>query len=235
MSDFIETNTNDDGIVGIGNSGSQKRRKFMSHSVSTEHFSWPAALLAFAILFVASSVTPFFAQYKRTDLASNQPGVAPSTDQQHLINSWGLTALPTSPFWLSDNGSGFSTLYTGGGQQIPLFVSIPASASSPAGTLGTPTGTVGNISPTATDFTVTENGKSAKSFFIFSTLDGTISAWNPGVDGIDPNTGASHATLTTDRSNVGAVYTGLAIATNKAGQTFLCMCPQSFSRSIHSR
>src|SRR5258708_7176380 len=46
MSDFIETNTNDDGIVGIGNSGSQKRRKFMSHSVSTEHFSWPAALLA---------------------------------------------------------------------------------------------------------------------------------------------------------------------------------------------
>ena len=133
MSDFIETNTNDDGIVGIGNSGSQKRREFRSHSVSTEHLFGRAALLAFAILFVASSMTPVFAQYKRTDLASNQPGVAPSTDQQHLINSWGLTALPTSPFWLSDNGSEFSTLYTGGGQQIPLFVTIPASASGPAG------------------------------------------------------------------------------------------------------
>ncbi len=33
-----------------------------------------------AILFVASSVTLGFAQNKRTDLASNQPGVAPSTN-----------------------------------------------------------------------------------------------------------------------------------------------------------
>ena len=110
--------------------------------LSTHHLSVRAALLTFAILFVASSVTPVFAQYVRTDLASNQPGVAPSTDPQHLINSWGLTALPTSPFWLSDNGSGFSTLYTGGGVQVPLFVMIPASANSPAGTQGTPTGVV---------------------------------------------------------------------------------------------
>jgi hypothetical protein len=133
MLDFIETNTNDDGIVEIG-AGSQKRRKLMSHSISTQHLSGRAALLAFVILFVASSVTPVFAQYKRTDLASNQPGVAPSTDQQHLINSWGLTALPTSPFWLSDNGSGFSTLYNGSGEQTPLFVTIPTSKKGPAGT-----------------------------------------------------------------------------------------------------
>ncbi len=93
----------------------------MSHSVSMQHLCGRAALLAFTVLFVASSVTPVFAQYKRTDLASNQPGVAPSTDQQHLINSWGLTALPTSPFWLSDNGSGFSTLYNGGGEQMPCL------------------------------------------------------------------------------------------------------------------
>ena len=208
----------------------------MSHSVSTEHFSWPAALLAFAILFVASSVTPVFAQYKRTDLASNQPGVAPSTDQQHLINSWGLTALPTSPFWLSDNGSGFSTLYTGGGQQIPLFVTIPASASSPAGTLGTPTGTVGNISPTATDFTVTENGKSGRAQFIFATLDGTISAWNPAVDGEipGPSTGTtlSHATIVADHAVPGATYTGLAIATNEEGQTFLYAADGGPNRAV---
>ena len=203
MSDFIETNMNDDGIVEIENSGSQKRRKFMSHSVNTQHLSGRTALLAFAILFVASSVTPVFAQYKRTDLASNQPGVAPSTDRQHLITSWGLTALPTSPFWLSDNGSGFSTLYTGGGQQIPLFVTIPASASSPAGTAGTPTGTVANISPTATDFTVTEKGKSGRAQFIFATQDGTISAWNPVVDGQipGPSTGTTlrHATIVADQ------------------------------------
>jgi len=95
-------------------------------------------------------------------------------------------------------------------------------------------GTVGNISPNATDFTVTENGKSGRSLFIFATLDGTISGWNPGVDGIDPNTGASHATLATDRSNVGAVYTGLAIATNKAGQTFLYAADDGPNRRIAS-
>ena len=106
------------------------------------------------MLFVSSFLTPVFAQYKRTDLVSNQPGVAPTTDEQHLVNAWGLTALPRSPFWVSDNGTGFSTLYTGAGQQIPLFVTIPPAPGSPAGTLGTATGNVGNISPNATDFTV---------------------------------------------------------------------------------
>lgn len=186
-----------------------------------------AARIALGMAFatIASLAPASFAQYVRTDLASNVPGAAPSTDQQHLINSWGLTALPASPFWLSDNGSGFSTLYTGAGQQIPLFVSIPASPSSPSGSLGTPTGTVGNISPNATDFVVTENGKSAKSLFIFATLDGTISAWHPAVDGIvaDPatHTFTSHTTIMADRSSAGSTYTGLTIAANQQGEFFL--------------
>jgi uncharacterized protein (TIGR03118 family) len=171
------------------------------------------------------------AQYKRTDLASNQPGVAPTTDQ-HLVNGWGLTALPTSPFWVSDNGTGFSTLYTGTGQQVPLFVTVPPAPASPAGTLGTPTGTVGNISTNTTDFTITENGMSGPSSFIFATLDGTISGWNPTVDGINPTTRVSHATIAADRSNVGAVYTGLAIATNQAGQTFLYAADDGPNRRV---
>src|SRR5579859_25622 len=179
--------------------------------------------LAFAT--IASWAPASVAQYVRTDLASNVQGAAPSTDQQHLINSWGLTALAATPFWLSDNGSGFSTLYTGAGQQIPLFVSIPPSPNSGSGSLGTPTGTVGNISPNATDFVVTENGKSAKSFFIFATLDGTISAWSPAVDGIVPDptthTSTSHATIMADRSKEGSAYTGLAIAANEKGEFFL--------------
>src|SRR5439155_16034395 len=72
-----------------------------------------AASLVLALLFVSSFLTPVFAQYKRTDLVSNQPGVAPTTDEQHLVNAWGLTALPRSPFWASDTGTGFSTLYAG--------------------------------------------------------------------------------------------------------------------------
>jgi uncharacterized protein (TIGR03118 family) len=166
---------------------------------------------------VALTITTASAQYQRTDLVSNQPGVAPNTDP-HLVNAWGLVALPTSPWWTSDNGTGFSTLYTGTGQQIPLFVTVPPAPGQPAGTLGTPTGIVGNISTNPTDFTITENGVSEPSIFIFATLDGTISGWNPVIGGA---TGDSHATLAANRSNVGAVYTGLAIATNQAGQTFL--------------
>ena len=157
------------------------------------------------------------AQYLRTDLVSNQPGVAPTTDPR-LVNAWGLVALPTSPWWVSDNGTGFSTLYNGTGQQTPLFVTVPPAPASPEGTLGTPTGIVGNISTIATDFTITENSTSARSIFIFDTLDGTISGWNPAIGGA---TGLSHATIAVDRSSAGAVYTGLAIATNQAGQTFL--------------
>jgi uncharacterized protein (TIGR03118 family) len=166
---------------------------------------------------IAGIITTASAQYERTDLVSNQPGVAPNTDP-HLVNAWGLVALPTSLWWVSDNGTGFSTLYTGTGQQIPLFVTVPPAPGQPPGTLGSPTGIVGNISTHQTDFTITENGVSEPSVFIFATLDGTISGWNPVIGGA---TGDSHATLAVNRSSAGAVYTGLAIATNQAGQTFL--------------
>ena len=164
-------------------------------------------------------ITTAFAQYIRTDLVSNQERVAPNIDPR-LLNAWGLVALPTSPYWVSDNNSGFSTLYTSLGAQIPLFVTIPPAPRSPAGTLGTPTGIVGNISTNPTDFTITENGVSKPSVFIFATLDGTISGWNPAIGGAT-SPPDSHATIAVDRSSAGAVYTGLAIATNQGDQTFL--------------
>jgi uncharacterized protein (TIGR03118 family) len=169
------------------------------------------------LVLTALTVLTASAQYQRTDLVSNQPGVAPTTDP-HLINGWGLVALPTSPYWVSDNGTGFSTLYTASGQQMQLFVTVPAAPAQPSGTLGSPTGIVGNISTNPTDFTVTENGRSGQSRFIFATLDGTISGWNPALGGTSGN---SHATLAVDQSSAGAAYTGLAIATNQVGQTFL--------------
>src|SRR5437660_12553334 len=108
-------------------------------------------ILTVPVLIALTSATAS-AQYQRTDLVSNQPGVAPNTDP-HLINAWGLAALPTSPWCVSDNGTGFSTFYTGSGQQVQLFGTIPPAAGQPAGTLGTRTGIVGNISTDATDFT----------------------------------------------------------------------------------
>jgi uncharacterized protein (TIGR03118 family) len=187
---------------------------------------------AFVIMGLLVSLFPSlsFAQYVRTELVSNQEGVAPNTDR-HLVNAWGLTQLDTSPFWVSDNGTGFSTLYTGTGQQKPLFVSIPPAPNSAEGTPGMPTGTVGNISPRPHDFTIRERGKSGRSLFIFATLDGTISGWNPTVDGIS-DTGVSHATIAADRSKVGAVYSGLAIATETDGQTFLYAADDGQNRRV---
>src|SRR4051812_50049243 len=51
-----------------------------------------------------------------TPLVSDQPGVAPVTDPD-LVNAWGLVSGPTTPWWVSDNGTNKSTLYrasTGG-------------------------------------------------------------------------------------------------------------------------
>jgi uncharacterized protein (TIGR03118 family) len=192
------------------------------------------ALKLFTVLSFTVCLLPSLtcAQYTRTDLVSNEAGTAPNTDT-HLVNAWGLVQLGTSPFWVSDNATGFSTLYNGLGQPfplaVPLIVTIPPAPSSPTGTLGTPTGIVGNISPNVNDFTVTENGKSGKAIFIFATLDGTISGWNPVVDG---SSGLSHATLAADRSDVSAMYTGLAIATNQEGQTFLYAADDSANRRI---
>jgi uncharacterized protein (TIGR03118 family) len=164
-------------------------------------------------------------QYTRTDLVSNQMGVAPNTDA-HLVNGWGLVQRGASPFWVNDNGTGFSTLYAGTGAPISLFVAVPPAGRSPAGTLGTPTGIVANS--IATDFTITANDTSGPAVFIFATQDGTISGWNPAVDG---GSGLSHATLTADRSRVGAMYTGLAIDTN-AGRQFLYAADDSRNRRI---
>ena len=193
-------------------------------------FSGTSAVVAFLCL--SMFAPPARAQYQRTDLVSNQTGAAPLQDQ-HLVNGWGLVSLPTSPFWVSDNASGFSTLYTAGGAQVPLFVSIPALPSAPAGTLGTPTGVVGNISPNPNDFTITANNTSGSAAFIFAALDGTIIAWNPTVDPTDPTTHVSVATRTAaDRSSVGAIYTGLAIAVNDSKQAFLYAADDSTNRRV---
>ena len=208
------------------------------YSVRSVQSKFVSSLFGGASVVAASLCLSMFApsaqaQYQRTDLVSNQAGAAPLQDQR-LVNGWGLVSLPTSPFWVSDNGTGFSTLYTAAGAQVQLFVSIPASPSAPTGTLGTPTGVVGNISPNTSDFTFTGNGRSGQAVFIFATLDGTIAAWTPAVDPIDPTTHLSVATTipSADRSNVGAVYTGLAIAVNDSKQAFLYAADDSANRRI---
>src|SRR5438270_3294804 len=150
--------------------------------------------------------------YQQTNLVSDLAGKAQLTDTQ-LVNPWGLVHGPTTPWWVADNGTGLSTLYTGQGAKVPLTVTIPAPKGSPAGTTAAPTGVIFNGNG---GFNVSENGTSFSSLFIFNTEDGTISGWNPNF--VD----RTHAILAVDRSNVGkgAVYKGLAIGSNSSG-TFL--------------
>jgi uncharacterized protein (TIGR03118 family) len=148
------------------------------------------------------------AQYTRTDLVSNT-GVSPNPPDPNLVNGWGLVSLATSPYWVSNNGTGTSTLYTSTGQKMALTVAIPSAGGSAAP--GQPTGIVGNTAADPNAFVVSEGGVSGKAVFIFATFDGTISGWNPQVGGAGPG---AHATIGRDRSGFGAVYTGLAIGVN---------------------
>src|SRR6202171_5720204 len=121
--------------------------------------------LGLAVMLVSSAA---LAQYQLRNLVSNQVGAAGHTDPL-IVNAWGLVRSPVSPFWISDEGSGWSTLYDGQGVAKSLRVEIPtASGAGP----GSPTGIVFNGS---SDFQI--QGWTA--FFLFATLDGTISGWAP--------------------------------------------------------
>ena len=158
--------------------------------------------IAFTIclgLAVLSFSSAALAQYQLRNLVSNQVGAAAHTDPL-IVNAWGLVHTPGSPFWISDNGSGWSTLYDGQGVAKSLRVEIPtASGAGP----GSPTGIVFNGSQ---DFQV--QGWAA--IFLFATLDGTISGWAPQSN---PN----DALIGVDKSASGAVYTGLAITSKPSG------------------
>ena len=155
--------------------------------------------LGLAVMLFSSAA---LAQYQLRNLVSNQVGAAGHTDPL-IVNAWGLVRTPGSPFWIADEGSGWSTLYDGHGVAKSLRVEIPtASGAGP----GQATGIVFNGS---SEFQL--QGWTA--FFIFATLDGTISGWAPQSN---PN----DALIGVDKSASGAVYTGLAI-TSKASGNFL--------------
>ncbi|HTV15186.1 MAG TPA: TIGR03118 family protein [Acidobacteriaceae bacterium] len=151
---------------------------------------------------------PAEAQYKLTNLVSDQVGEAPTIDPL-LANAWGLARSATSPWWISDNDTGWSTLYAANGTQESLRVLIPTAGNGPSSPTGgngpgTPTGVVFNGS--STDFQV----QGAAAPFIFATLDGTISAWAPGVN-------KNQSWIMVDNSASKASYTGLAITSNPSG------------------
>jgi uncharacterized protein (TIGR03118 family) len=134
--------------------------------------------------------------YQVTPLVSDQEGVAPNTDTD-LVNPWGLAqATDSAPVWVSDNATNKSTIYnrTTGIKQSPV-VNIPN---------GAPTGIA--YAPPGSGFSITENGRTSDSIFLFDTESGAIEGWTSSVD-------PDNAVIAVDRSAEGDVYKGLALDT----------------------
>lgn len=156
-------------------------------------------LTALTFIALASlATTRADAGYIATALVTNTPTAGAVTDP-NLVNPWGISYAPTGPFWVSDNNTNLTTLYTGTGAIVSLVVGV-----------SNPTGQIYNADPSG--FDVGTTGKRA--FFIFAgdnnggASPATISAWN--------GTQKSTVEVTTP----GASYTGIAQAT-MAGHTYL--------------
>jgi uncharacterized protein (TIGR03118 family) len=170
-------------------------------SLRTEHSPyWRLAAIGTAALLLLTLAAPVAARnpsgqntYTVTVLQSN------NTDAD-LVNGWGITAGPPSfatPWWVSDNGTSKSTLYTGGGAKLGLIVGVP----------GGPTGTVFNLA--FSGFNVTGSSGSGSSRFLFATEGGQVLGW------ISP--GATPSAVPGFTSTDGAVFKGLAIGMDTAG------------------
>jgi uncharacterized protein (TIGR03118 family) len=143
---------------------------------------------------VIGVLAPSLAQavgFVQTNLVSDVPGLAANLDA-NLKNPWGISLGPMSPFWVSNQVTGVTTIYNGSGAPQPLVVTIPG---------GDPTGQVFNSTP---DFNLSTGGKA---IFLFATLDGNIAGWNSTLG----------TTAQTPVLGTGAVYTGLALANNGSG------------------
>jgi uncharacterized protein (TIGR03118 family) len=170
--------------------------------MKTNHAYTKIALLFLAAgLFTAVSARAD--TYSWTNFQSDIAGVAQHVDP-NLVNPWGMSvSAPNGTIWVSDNGTGVSTLYGQDGTARSLVVTIPTSKQN-RGT-GNPTGQVRN---NTSFFQVTKNGNSAPAFFIFVSEDGSISGWNPTLD-------PTHAIIAVDNgTNHGvnrAIYKGATL------------------------
>jgi len=142
------------------------------------------AAIVFATVLRAADVN----NYRVTILVSNEPGEAPVIDGK-LVNAWGIATAGATPWWVSDNGSNWSTVYNGAGAKLSREVVVP----------GAPTGIVGY---TGSQFLVVGH----PALFMWATESGTILGWNNQL----PDT--THAVVM--HSEADAIYKGLAIHGN---------------------
>lgn len=164
--------------------------------------------------------TPPTSGFADQALVSDKVGVVATqtTIDANLSNPWGLATAPGRPFWVADNNSNLSTLYSGTGQILThaitgsndVGIAIPASA---AGVPSNPTGQVFNGGG---GFLIPTHAGQESALFMFDGEGGTIAAWAK-------DRGATAFTAYDDGVANGAnhaVYKGLALGTVN-GATFL--------------
>jgi hypothetical protein len=137
-------------------------------------------------------------EFAQTNLVSDGSVLAAHTDP-NLINPWGVAFSPTGPFWVSDAGTGVTTIYDGGGSPVAAAGHTVIDIAKDSSGHSTPTGQTFNSTPNG--FQISADGVTAKSAFIFVTTQGTISGWTPTV------AGGATSVIAVDKSSDGAAYT----------------------------
>lgn len=153
----------------------------------------------------------------QTNLISDGSVPAVQTDP-NLINPWGVSYGPTSPFWISDNGTGLTSIdsLTVAGVTLNVIPPVTIAPASPGEGPSAPTGQVFNSFASSGAFSL-QNGSPAT--FLFATEDGTISGWNPAAnaDSIIAVNQSINPADGSEELGLGAVYKGLAIAQTDDG------------------
>ena len=186
-------------------------------------------------LLVSTANTASPAPFVQTNLVSDIPGLATITEPT-LVNPWGISHTATSPFWISDQGTNFTNLWSVTG---PTTVTKVTAVNPPTGNIAIPTfgggpaqgptGQVANVNPSPSSFPVGNGGNGGSAHFIFANLNGTISAWD---------TGPTAFIQVTPLAGVPTNYSGLAInqastqlyAANQAGAGSIDVFNSNFGR-----
>jgi uncharacterized protein (TIGR03118 family) len=148
--------------------------------------------------------------FTSTNLVTDDQSANPAqiTDP-FLKNAWGISRSTGSPFWVSDNGTGVSTLYS---VNPSTNVTTKVNLGSPPGPSG---GVVipppGSGTPTGQVFNSAGAGAFDGNTFLFVSEDGSISGWKSAL-------GTSAETLQTGLSS--NVYKGTALDTT-GGHSYL--------------
>jgi uncharacterized protein (TIGR03118 family) len=158
----------------------------------------PIRALALAAALAATSLASQAIEVSVSNLVTDDPAANPGqVTDPGLVNGWGLSYSPTSPFWVSSNGGGTAVVYrvdpaTQATTKVPLSVAIPGA--------GSITGQV---------FNAAGAGQFNGNTFLFVSEDGTVSGWRGAL-------GTTAETL----ASVNGIYKGAAYAT-VAGNGYL--------------